>query len=259
MERTQLLMHRLDDIGRTLEVKGGALALLGLGSVGIETGRLDEYSDLDFFVIVAPGYTQRFIEQLDWLEDTYPLAYHFRNSDLGHKILFEDGIYGEFAVFEEAELAVSDYSEGRIVWMAPGYFNRTITKPLKVFPRIRAESVEFSLNEALTNQYVGLCRYARGEKLSALKFIERYAVDSIISVLHLLEEEVNYYPDIYGNERRFEKRFPDFAARLGTMLQGYNRVPQSAVSILGYLEEMYPVNPRLSAEIRRLAMHCGLS
>jgi hypothetical protein len=46
------LLYRLDEIGKSLEKSGHALALIGLGSVGLELERLDQYSDLDFFVIV---------------------------------------------------------------------------------------------------------------------------------------------------------------------------------------------------------------
>ena len=67
MERKDLLLARLDEIGRSLARTGHALALLGLGSVGCELERLDNYSDLDFFAIVQPGYKQKFIAQLDWL------------------------------------------------------------------------------------------------------------------------------------------------------------------------------------------------
>jgi hypothetical protein len=61
--------------------------LLALGSAGLERQRLDRYSDLDFFVIVAQGYKVHYIESLDWLAD-------------GHKALMTDGIFCEFAVFE---------------------------------------------------------------------------------------------------------------------------------------------------------------
>jgi len=105
MLKTELLLKRLDEIGKLLERKGGALVLLGVGSVGLETERLDEYSDLDFFVVVKPGEKNRYIDRLDWLEDVHPLAYSFKNSDIGYKVLFEDGIFGEYAVFEEGELA----------------------------------------------------------------------------------------------------------------------------------------------------------
>ncbi|MDX1771176.1 MAG: hypothetical protein R3328_06590, partial [Planococcaceae bacterium] len=114
--RDQLLLNRLDDIGKNLAQTEGALLLLGLGSVGIEVERLDAYSDIDFFVIVKPGFKPRFIDQLDWLEAVHPLGYSFQNTKDGHKILFEDGIYGEFAIFEEQEMTSIAYSEGRIVW-----------------------------------------------------------------------------------------------------------------------------------------------
>ncbi len=47
-----MLLQRLDSIGQCLRASNKALALLGLGSVGIETERLDQYSDVDFFAIV---------------------------------------------------------------------------------------------------------------------------------------------------------------------------------------------------------------
>ncbi|MFD2881765.1 hypothetical protein ACFTAO_47125 [Paenibacillus rhizoplanae] len=73
-----------------------------------------------------------------------------------------------------------------------------------------------------------------------------------LSVLHLLEPEVDYFPDPFGNERRLEKRYPSFADKLGGMLQGYDRVPESALCILEFIEAVYPANPRLSTEIRDL-------
>ncbi|MBN2981600.1 hypothetical protein [Cohnella algarum] len=257
MKKEELLLQRLDEIGKSLERKGGALALLGLGSVGVERERLDEHSDLDFFVIVEPGQKNRFIDRLDWLEEVRPLAYSFKNTSVGCKILFEDGIYGEYAVFEEWELENSSYAEGRVVWKAPSYANTGIAKSSRNMPSIRNDSLDHPLNEALTNLYVGLCRYARGEKLSATRFVQGYAVDSILSVLHLLEEEADGFPDPFGNDRRLERRYPRFAAIAGSMIQGYDRVPESALCILSYLEEVYPVNRRLSEEIRRLADRIG--
>lgn len=260
MSRKELLLQRLDEIGKVLEKKGEVLVLLGLGSVGMETDRLDEYSDLDFFVIVNPGYKQRFIDHLDWLEDAHPLAYSFKNCDIGYKIMFEDGIYGEFAIFEESELLESaSYSEGRIVWKDPSYNNDGIVKSTNSFPRIKSESIDHVINEALTNLYVGLGRYARGEKFSGRRFVENYAVDGLISALHLLEQEVDFYPDQFVNDRRLEKRYPKFANTIGKMIQGYDKTPESAIHILNYMEEIFPVNERLSTEIRRLAKQCGLS
>jgi len=72
-------------------------------------------------------------------------------------------------------------------------------------------------------------------------------------VLHLLEQEADYFPAPFGNKRRLEKRYPRFAEIIGGMLQGYDRIPESALRILDFLEEVYPVNRRLSDEMRRLA------
>ncbi len=52
MTYRERLLKRLDDIGRSLAGRPDALALIGLGSVGRELERLDDYSDLDVFVIV---------------------------------------------------------------------------------------------------------------------------------------------------------------------------------------------------------------
>ena len=49
------LLERLNAIGQSVAGTSAGLAVLGLGSVGSEPDRLDNYSDLDFFVIVRPG------------------------------------------------------------------------------------------------------------------------------------------------------------------------------------------------------------
>jgi lincosamide nucleotidyltransferase B/F len=110
---------RLDEIGQSLERSGRGLALIGLGSVGAELQRLDEYSDLDFFAIVEQGHKWGFINDLGWLSEINPIAYCFKNSPDGYKLLFEDGIFCEFAVFEPAELAHIPFAAGRIVWKQP--------------------------------------------------------------------------------------------------------------------------------------------
>ncbi|MFN8449839.1 MAG: hypothetical protein U0521_14955 [Anaerolineae bacterium] len=55
MDHKAALLARLDAIGAALERSSEALALLALGSVGLETDRIDAYSDLDFFAIVNRG------------------------------------------------------------------------------------------------------------------------------------------------------------------------------------------------------------
>ena len=74
------LLKRLDEIGHSLEQINHTLALIGMGSVGLELERLDAYSDLDFFVIVEPGYKHSFLKDLHWLSALCPVAYCFPNT-----------------------------------------------------------------------------------------------------------------------------------------------------------------------------------
>jgi hypothetical protein len=80
MVASAVLLQRLDAIGQALRDSGQGLALLGLGSVGLETARIDTWSDLDFFAIVEPGSKARYLHRLDWLAAARPLAWHFQNT-----------------------------------------------------------------------------------------------------------------------------------------------------------------------------------
>ncbi len=250
MDKKQRLLTRLDDIGCSLEKTGHALALIGLGSAGLELERLDEYSDLDFFAIVEKGHKTAFLENLDWLSAVCPIAYHFRNTDDGYKLLFEDGVFCELAVFEPPELAAIPFAPGRVVWKQP-HVEASIAAPeRREVPD--PKPVEWLLGEALTNLYVGLGRYRRGEKLSAARFIQQYALDRVLELVALAGEGEPGHEDAFAPARRFEQRFPEAARVLPGFLQGYERSPESALAILDYLERRFDVNPTMARAIREL-------
>jgi lincosamide nucleotidyltransferase B/F len=155
------LLKRLDDMGSYLKKCEDSLALLALGSVGVELNRLDEYSDLDFFLIVKKGSKSKYLDSLFWLNDVYPLVYSFKNTIDGYKILFEDGIYGEFAVFEEAEMDTISYSEGRWIFKKPECTIGNVQS--KPFEPVYSHDFDDQVNELLTNLLVGLQRFRRGK------------------------------------------------------------------------------------------------
>lgn len=163
------LLARLAAIGHSLKSSAHALALIGLGSVGVETARLDAYSDLDFFVIVEDGYKAHYLADLGWLSAPCPIAYHFQNTPDGYKVLYEDGIFCELAVFEPPELSAIPFSEGRVIWKQP-QVPEAIGKPVLTSAPTSPRETQWLVGEALTNLYVGLARFRRGEKLSAARF-----------------------------------------------------------------------------------------
>ncbi len=241
MKKSELLEKRLQEIGESLNNSDKAKALIGLGSVGIELSRMDDYSDLDFFAIMENGFKREFIDNLSWLENIKHVAYKFLNSPDGYKLMFDDGVFCEFAVFEEWELQDIPYAEGRIVWCKEN-FNRELRKPSRPMPQRSNSSLEFLVGELVTNIYVGLCRYFRGEKLSGQRFIEGYAVDRFVELTEKYQTAQVCFWDSYQKERRFEFRYPEESRILDDIIQGYGRVPHSARKLLDYIDSKYGVD-----------------
>jgi lincosamide nucleotidyltransferase B/F len=249
----QRFLQRLEKIAQSLEHSEHALALIGLGSVGLELERLDAHSDLDFFVIVEDGFKAAYLENLSWLTNLAPVAYQFQNTGDGFKLLFTDDVFCEFAVFEAHELEQIPFSPGRIVWKKP-HVSESIGTPTLELPISSSHGLEWSLGEALTNLYIGLKRFNRGEKLSAARFVQQYALDRVLDLAARLEPEQNAFNDPFNHERRLEQRFPQLAGRLPDFVQGYERTPESALAMLEFLEAHFVVNQAMSAAIRGLAV-----
>lgn len=245
------LLARLDAIGAALAATGRGVALIGLGSVGTETARIDEYSDLDFFAVVTPGSKQALLDDLGWLAAIHPVTYAFRNTADGYKLLYADGIFCEFALFEAAELAAIPFAPGRIVWQAADA-PAGLELPQQPRPADASHTLDWLLGEALTNLYVGLGRDRRGERLSAMRFIQSYAVDRVLELAALLAAsaaagEPAAAGDLFAVERRAEQRHPGL--NLADFAQGYARNRASALAILAWLETHFSVNPAMRTAI----------
>jgi len=247
MDRPTLLLERLNEIGASLERTGKAYALLGLGSVGLELGRLDEYSDLDFFAIVQEGHKQDFLDNLNWLSDINQIDYAVRNTVDGYKVLYKDGVFCEFAVFEPHELTGIPLAEGRIVWQQPDFNSQScIPKPHQANQN---SDLEWIIGEALTNLYVGMCRYKRGEKLSGMRFVQSFALDRLIELAERIETPSPELADQFMSDRRLEVRFPEFARLLPSFTQGYERTPESTTAQLSFLNTHFRINQAMRARI----------
>lgn len=248
----ETLLRRLDEIGRSLERSGSAMALLALGSVGVERERIDAYSDLDFFAIVALGHKRAYLDDLSWLSDLCPIAFAFQNTADGYKVFFADGIFCEFAVFEPQELAAIPFAPGRLVW-ARADFDAAFVQPAHTSTPPAPRDSAWLLGEALTNLYVGLGRDRRGERLAAMRLIQVSAVDRLLELAAMIEPEQSSPRDPFANERRFEQRYPHITRELAQWTQGYLRNRESALNLLTFLEAHFEVNAAMAAAIRRLA------
>jgi hypothetical protein len=247
----QKLLERLDRLGSVLAVRGDALGLIGLGSVGVDLARLDEHSDLDFFVVVDKGAKLRYLEAIDWLEALAPVAFSFANTADGRKVLFADGVYAEYAIFTLPELCESTFSPGRMVWQrhdAPDGLERYGHRSEVPLP-----TATHQVNEALTNLYVGLHREARGERLAATRLIQVHAIDRIMTFLDLTVAAERPPQDEFARERGAESRFAEDVLPLAAMVPGYDANPQAALAILDWLEARVEIDQSLATAIQALA------
>lgn len=250
MTKRELLLHRLDQIAGSLAGDPRGVALIGLGSCGAALHRLDDYSDLDFFAIVTPDAKASMVAELDWLEGFAPVAYRFRNTADGYKLMYEDGVFCEFAVFTPSELAEADYADARVIWGRDDF-----TLPERTAGSRPERTKEWLVGEAITNLYVGLGRYLRGERQSACRFVQGYAVDRVIDLAmgEAADRAADAGRDPFAPERRIEVIVPDLAATLGRLQTGYDATPAAALAVLEYLEESYDVNATMARLIRELA------
>jgi len=245
------MLRRLDDLGAHLATRGDVVALLGLGSAGVEHDRMDDHSDLDFFVVVDDGAKGRYLSHIDWLTAVHPVAYSFANDGNGRKALFADGIFVEYAIFTAAELARLPFTGARIVWQSAAHPVVSLADCGSPPPGPPFDTVEFHLNEALTNLYVGLHRELRGERLTAARFIQTYAVDRVIALLKLTTP-AGYRRDPFDASRRVEQAYPPDVLPLAAMVPGYEHNREAARFILDWLGHRFAVDPVIAAAIGQL-------
>ncbi len=149
------------------------------------------------------------------------------------------------------ELAAIPFERGRIVWQRSS-FDASLLIPRPTSPAFGAADESFLIGEVLTNLYVGLGRFARGELLSAFFFIQHHAVVRLIELLELWSEKSPKQRDRFSNERRFETRFPQHTALIASLTPGSADSPTAAERMLTFLASRISLNERIVLEIRAL-------
>ncbi|SCL55514.1 hypothetical protein [Micromonospora chersina] len=246
------MLRRLDDLAAHLATRPDTVALLGLGSAGVDPDRLDDHSDLDFFLVVSDGAVARYVDSIDWLAAPCPVAYSFANERNGRKARYADGIFVEYAVFTVAELARLPFTGARVVWQRPDAPAGLAGSGASPRPATPYDTVEFHLNEALTNLYVGLHRELRGERLTAARFIQSYALDRVLALLRLSEPSAAHRRDPFDPSRRVEQAYPPEVLPLAAMVPGYRHNREAARATLDWLAARFPLDPAIAGPIRAL-------
>lgn len=224
-------LQRLKTIADALRGDSRALALLALGSVGRERARLDEHSDLDFFVIATDP--EALLSDLEWLGH---VQWAHRDTPDGCKALV-DGLFHEFAVFTPDRFPGVLFEPGVFIWVREGFD----TAPMvPVLPERRDDA--WLYREILSNLYVGLHRWLRGERLAAMRMVQVEALDNLLR-LHGAD-------DPFNPSRRAEQ----WGLPLEELASGYANTPSAAAAIL----ESTPVaeDDAMAMAVRDLLRRC---
>lgn len=244
-------LTRLDDLAAALAEDDDLVAVLGLGSAGVEHNRFDDHSDIDFWLVVSDGSAkQRYLDDPGWLAGFGgSLAYSFVNDPNGRKALMVDGLFLEYAVFTPQELRRLTFTGARVVWQRHGIPLGLEEHPAPS-PPTAIDTVEFHVNEALTNLFVGLHRELRGERLTAFRFIQVYAVDRVLALLRLDAGRQWVQPDPFEATRRVEVSVEDVP--LPAMVAGYDHNRVAARATLDWLTGRYDSDPAIVEAVRDL-------
>jgi hypothetical protein len=239
----QIVQETLEILSNAARNSPHAIALIGAGSAGAEIARMDQYSDIDFFLIVEDGFSSGFINDNSWFGRDLPIVFAFRDTDHGNKALLENGVFLEFAIFTQAELAQNGIPGLRTIWGKSGFSLPDLSAKQ---PTVR--EVSYYVDQALSNLLVGALRLRRGERLAALAMIERYALTNLLSAYRVKNNLT--IQDPFNIERRAEQALGvDFAA----FVQGYERLERSLEKILAFAEENFQVNASIAQSIRELS------
>lgn len=161
------------------------IGLVALGSMAEQDYLPDRWSDHDFFVVVKSGEQETFRVDLSWLPYFEEIAFSYRETGHGLKLVYASGHLLEFAVFDTAELQLARINRFRVL-----LDRGNITQQLKEIQEATTHSCQETISDDtylfgqfLTNLLVETGRYNRGEKLSGHQFVKSSALKYLITLL----------------------------------------------------------------------------
>lgn len=183
--------------------------------------RRDAWSDHDFLWIVQSGQQERYRQDLSWMPDTDRIVLRYRENAHGLNVIYDYGDYAhlaEFAVFDLVEvdaMKANDYS-------VP-VDKANITARMKIVEQKSAPeplNIVGAVEHALELIFVGVSRYARGEKISAHTFVRQWALRRLLQVLPAVIQPPDAAKlDTLDVFRRVEVVMPELARQIDHLLR----------------------------------------
>lgn len=210
--------------------------IIGLVLVGstAETERVDEWSDHDFFVITRPGEQEPLRKDLSWLPNSKSIAFWFRETEHGLKVVYTSGDVLEFAIFDCDELRGAMVNHHRLA-----YGNEDVEQALSTakdrLPDVVVGDDLADFRHFLSVLVIQVGRARRGELLTAGQGIRGTAATALLKVL---TRRLPHDPrlDKLDVTRRFEFAHPEIGIVIADALA---QDPEAAAFDLLKISERY--------------------
>lgn len=220
-------------LGRRADVLG----LIALGSMASDDYQPDRWSDHDFFVVARPGAQEGLRTDLSWLPDSSRIAFSYRETEHGLKVVYDNAHLLEFAVFDPDELAMARINRYRVL-----LDGERIGERIRAVRDQTTASAGHPMTDAqhfgqlLTIILVGTGRYRRGERLSGHHFVRFSALYHLIPMLvrHIPAERKSLLDNL-DPFRRFDLVYPELGAELDAIL--VLPPPQAGLGLLEFAEK----------------------
>jgi hypothetical protein len=244
------------DLDRALQADPRVLALVAVGSMAGRDPAPDRWSDHDFFVVVTPGEQESFRTDLAWLPGRDQIAFSYRETAHGVKVVFRDGHLVEFAVFDPDELAFARINRYRLLFDRERIGERLarVARATVGSAQAAAPADDWLVGQFLTNLLVGVGRHCRGEKLSGRQFVKTSALTHLIVLLAKhLDSPARGLLDSLDPFRRFERVFPSLGRELDAILE--QDTPDAARALLNLAVRELPERfPSEAVEVVRVRL-----
>lgn len=196
----------------------GVLGLLLVGSTSATRREWrDEWSDHDFYAVLAHPDAEQLRRSLDFLPARERIVLAAREGPFGLSVLYDDGHLFEFAAGSPAELGDIRIGTYEVAYdrgpVAPLVAAATAPRPKD--PVTAGDDAGLALVKLL----VGVGRVRRGEALSGGFFVRSYAVSHLVRAVRArLRPAGEPVGDALDPLRRFERDYPEMGARLAAAL-----------------------------------------
>lgn len=229
----------LDKLVAILSSREEVVGIVGMGSTA-DSSRVDEWSDHDFAVVVAPGAEPQYRGTTDWMPEPERVVLVLEEHHGGGKAVYDDGHFIEWGVATLDSLATWAADDYAVLLDRGGVadvMERIAATPFPSnIPHLERDAALF-----LTALLHGVGRARRGEELSAGSIIRGDGVQTLVRAVRAQSAGPSSTLDRLDGLRRVERAFPGLAREIADAVA---REPEAAArALLGVADRYLGIGP----------------